>query len=292
MLRYRGEPEYVGRERARFVSVVSDISIQKGKDKRKENHENEIEKDHYRAISDAWHIGTSMLICPMGGRIMQHRVWHSMEEVFSCLGKNDIYVILTGEELLEGGFEGFGLHHDIDILVVNQKRTKELIEGRAYFDDEHFVINLNGTEAVFGIFELGDDYIDSLWQKDMLEKRVLHSGGYYVMDKEDHLYWMMYHGLCHKKSVPEHYREGIEKASCAMGIEVESQEHMWKLLEKFLIERGYGCPYPKKYFKQIYTQGFEEISPTGYREWQRKRLMRLPMRAIKRILKNHIRSKG
>ena len=217
-----------------------------------------------------------------------------MEEVFSCLDNNDIYVILTGEELLHGGFKDFGPHHDIDMLVVNHRRTVRLLgaDYYYYYDDEHYRVNLNGKPATFGIYELGDDYMDSRWQKEMLEKRNLDPDGHYVIDAENHLYWMMYHALCQKRAFPEHYRIRIEREADALGLEAKTEKEIWRLLERFLVEKGYGCPYPKVFLERVYTQGFESIKATGYDEWRRKRVMKIPIRVVRKIYRHHIRNKG
>ena len=224
---------------------------------------------------------------------MSRKVWSSMEDVFSCLGKNDIYVILTGDELLRDGFKDFGYHHDIDMLVVNHRRTIDLLGADCYYyySDEHYRVNLNGKPATLGIYELGDDYMDSRWQKEMLEKRNLDSDGHYVIDAENHLYWMMYHALCQKRVFPEHYRKRIEYEAREFGIEATTENQMWGLLEDFLFEKGYGCPYPKVFLERVYAHGFKSIKPTGYNEWHIKRAMNIPIRVIRKLYRHHIRNR-
>lgn len=219
--------------------------------------------------------------------------WVSMEELFHVLSEKDIYVVLTGDELLERGFAGLGPHHDIDILSVNRKRTAGLIGAGGYgcYYDEHYRVCIRGRRMTFGIFELGDGYMDPGWQKEMLQNRVLHPSGHYIMDPQNHFYWMLYHVLCQKKQVPEHYRARILEEAAALGITSGTDGQWWRMLESFLLERNYSCPYPHICTEKVYTDGFQVIRPDGYGRWKRERIRKLPIRVVRRMYRRYLRKK-
>lgn len=225
--------------------------------------------------------------------LRHRRNWTSMEEMIHVLSQYDIYVVLTGDELLEKEFVGLGPHHDIDILTVNQKRTAELIEADRYdyYYGEHYRVCIAGKKLTIGIFELGDDYMDARWQKEMLQNRVLHPRGHYVMDAENHFYWILYHVLCQKRVIPEHYRRRILKEADMLGIVAGADTEMWHILEEFLLEKGYSCPYPVKLMERIHTNGFRTMRPEGYERWKIKRARNLPIRVIRYIYRHYLRKK-
>ncbi len=226
--------------------------------------------------------------------MLQHKKdWVSVEDIFCVLSEYDIYVVLTGDEFLNRKFVGLGPHHDIDILTVNQRRTAQLLGAEKYnrYSDEHYRVKICGKKMTIGIYELGDDYMDSRWQKEMLHSRILHASGHYVMDSQNHFFWMLYHVLCQKRSIPEHYRIRIAKEADMLGITADTDAQMWYVLESFLIEKGYSCPYPKVFMEQIYASGFQIIHPSGYERWKMERIRKLPVRIVRHIYRRYLRRK-
>ena len=219
--------------------------------------------------------------------------WTSVNEMLCFLSEHDIYVVLTGDELLEKGFMELDLDHDIDILVANQRRTAKLLDVDRYsrYCNEHYWVCIGGRKTIIGIYELGDDYMDAQWQKKMLESRILHSSGLYVMDSKNHFFWLLYHALCQKESIPEHYRNRILKEAETLGIVMNTDADMWHRLESFLIEEKYSCPYPKFYAGRVYTDGFQTLRPTGYIRWKINWVRTWPMGKIRGIYRCYLRKK-
>ncbi len=203
-----------------------------------------------------------------------------------------IYVILTGEDILKkNSITDLGSHHDIDILVVNHKYTKMLLNAAnySYYYDEHYRVGIGKNKFTLGIYELGDCYFDPHWQLSILNDRVKSSDGYYVIDKKNHFYWILYHALCQRRELSKEYRTKIADAAEECGIVIDTEQQMWELLESFLISNNYNCVYPKVFLEKIYTRGFRTIRPIGYEEWRKKRLFRIPVRIVRKVYRHCLR---
>tara|TARA_Y100000992_G_scaffold48665_1_gene28446 strand:+ start:7203 stop:8156 length:954 start_codon:yes stop_codon:yes gene_type:complete len=66
-------------------------------------------------------------------------------------------------------------------------------------------INVGSKSIPIDIRYLGDNYFDKKLQQDMLDKRIEHPNGFYIPNKEMHLYSLIYHAIIHKPMISPTY---------------------------------------------------------------------------------------
>jgi hypothetical protein len=153
--------------------------------------------------------------------------WDSIQRVFEELNKNCTYLILRNYEDIEEGRILVKGHDDIDLLCTDRdiKKVIEYMHAFPRFKKDNsvfYLIHLQGQNIKVDIRHTGDGYYDLKWQEAMLEKRKLHSFGFYIMDEENYYYSLAYHGLFQKRVFAEDYRERLAKMAAAMGFGASS----------------------------------------------------------------------
>ena len=137
-------------------------------------------------------------------------------------------------------FEGLPdkfLDHDIDILTDNVKNMSYIIN-----EDEHSTekasIKIGDKKILIDFrYHMGHHY-DEKWSKDILRRRILHKGGFYVPSKEDHFYTLLYHAIFHKKLISPEYKNTILRLAKTLEKDEISEELLddFELSKKFIEE--------------------------------------------------------
>lgn len=143
-------------------------------------------------------------------------VFKDVKELFDMLNNaiNLKYVIQRGFHEIEYGASYYNKNKDIDILVNDYYYFKALTGARSS-NKKHMrecdngynvrsVINVNGIEIPFDIRYLGDNYVDSNWERDILNRRVEYNLNNGIMinipNTSDELYSLIYHIIIQKKN--------------------------------------------------------------------------------------------
>jgi hypothetical protein len=133
-------------------------------------------------------------------------------------------------------------HDDIDILCDDAVSVVEAMKAfpRNKKDNgKSYLVNLQGCNVKLDVRYVGDGYYDRRWQEVMLDKRIKHPFGFYIMDKENYYYSLVYHGLLQKRFFAEDYRIRLLKMSTDIGfVAVNPDEHI-EQLNKFMRNNGY-----------------------------------------------------
>ena len=145
---------------------------------------------------------------------IQRPTFNNFKELFDYLNSKPLlkYVIQRSFYELEEPINYFKGKHDIDILVndyyyfkaltgarsVNKKNMRENDNGY----NIQSTIRIASIEVKFDIRFVGDNYIDSNWEKDMLDRKMVHNLKnniqIYVHNINDELYSIIYHIIIQK----------------------------------------------------------------------------------------------
>lgn len=186
-------------------------------------------------------------------------------ELFDFLNnsKNLKYVIQRSFHEIEYGISYFNNSNDIDILVNDYYYFKALTgarsNNRAKMRDNdngynvQSTINIGKKEIKFDIRFVGDNYVDSNWEKDMLNRRILHTLKQNITiatpNIQDELYSLVYHIIIQKKNpskskhIPRVQKliQDINKNS----IDFQDIKSVRTFLDSFMKENSYEYKKPK-----------------------------------------------
>jgi len=146
------------------------------------------------------------------------------------------YVILRNFEELPDKF----LDHDIDILTDNVKSMSYIIN-----EDEHSTekasIKIGDKKILIDFrYHMGHHY-DEKWSKDILRRRILYKGGFYVPSKEDYFYTLLYHAT-KQNNVREKYKKSLSELATELNI----NENIGMILNDFSKSRKFVDAYMRK----------------------------------------------
>jgi len=161
--------------------------------------------------------------------------WDSLDQFFYCMNAVEPYLVLRGYDDIAQGVEAIG---DIDFLVVNRQKFAlfaNAIKISKGIERTNYQITIREKKIDIDLMYIGDGYFDMFWQRDCLNKRELHNRGFYIMDKKNYYFSLLYHALIHKTEVPKKYREFSNLSLDELRIE----------LYEFMYQNGYHMVEPK-----------------------------------------------
>ncbi|MFN3295952.1 glycosyltransferase [Caldimonas sp.] len=154
-------------------------------------------------------------IAPMPVDLVGAGGWKDLRQLFSVLNETIPYVVLRN-------FEGFpeayksDAHGDIDLLTTSDAEMAYVMNARRVFAQPHrvhYAAFIAGEELRFDFRFVGDGYYEKRWQTEMLERRTLHEGGFFVPCAGDHFYSLLYHALIHKPRISDEYAQRLAQLS-------------------------------------------------------------------------------
>jgi hypothetical protein len=171
--------------------------------------------------------------------IIGYNGWENTKQFLDMLNMTTNYVILRNFEDLPDKF----LHHDIDILTDDVKNMSHIIN-----EDEHSTekasIKIGDKKILIDFrYHMGHHY-DEKWAKDVLKRRILHKGVFYVPSKEDHFYTLLHHAT-RQKHVREEYKKPLSQLATELNINenidiiLTDFSKAKKFLEIYMIKMGY-----------------------------------------------------
>lgn len=224
---------------------------------------------------------------------MRQYIWKDTQELFQKLNQTCNYVILRNyEEIGEKEFL-MDAHPDIDLLCDNSKKLKKQLKivknpGHIRHAD-HYWVKIGDRMVEIGVRYVGDLYYDTEWEKHMLDKKILHTEGFYVMDEENYFYSLLYHAYFQKKKLSEDYPVRFQKMARAIGISAATEQESLAALFQYMKEKSYFVTCPKDITIPMQYDKIPEDMLQGKKEWERRRLLCIPVRVVRfisrRILK-------
>jgi hypothetical protein len=175
--------------------------------------------------------------------------YNNFKEVIEILNRNNVqYLILRNyDNLLSPNLYQDG-HGDIDMLVRNHKEVVDLIGAKPwnlkyktkYGDGTHFYITIKDKRVSLDLREVGDGYYCTLWEKNMLKKRVLYNG-FYIMDEENLFFSLAYHAILQKRFFSNEYCVCLNRMGEKLGLLITyyDESDFIQTLEVYMRNNGY-----------------------------------------------------
>ena len=112
--------------------------------------------------------------------------------------------------------------------------------------------SIDGKQISFDIREVGDNYVDTKWESDILKRRILSESGLYVPSKDDHFYSLIYHAIIQKKDISETYVKVFHDVGGYTEKQAKDKVFLRKKLDDYMSKNGYKMVKPRdetvKYF--------------------------------------------
>ena len=177
--------------------------------------------------------------------------WNCLDDLFQALNKECNYLILRN-------YEGFSTdevflkdHEDIDFLCDNAAKLAEVLGAVPRKQHLNRTVQLwidyKDTQMKIDVREIGDGYYDRAWQQVMLDRRVLHPLGFYVMCEEDYFYSLAYHAVLQKKKLSEEYLSRLSSEGKNYGFSISSETDLLNILIDYVKKNGYHFTYCKDF---------------------------------------------
>lgn len=182
----------------------------------------------------------------------------SFQEVIDIFHSNNVkYVILRNYDNLLTSQLYLNGHSDVDILCEDSFEIVKLLGAycyedlspKLYNDGTHYYIYIKGNRVKLDLRHVGDGYYCTLWEKDMLQTRVLSPLGFYVPNETNMLYSILYHSLIQKKEISNDYLNEIKLCFSRFNIKlsnnIDEKKQFISVLESFMRSKGYFYSYPR-----------------------------------------------
>ena len=171
--------------------------------------------------------------------------WESLTEVLKAMRGAGPFIVLRNYEELDDENYFMSGHDDIDFLVTDQKKTKEIldtVQDVIWRSQDHCFVRIKDTQVKIGLRYVGDGYYCLGWEQEMIEKRQNH-GAFDIMDEENYFYSLIYHALLQKKKLSEDYRNRLTLMAEKLGIDISKGFH--ECLFDYMRKMDYKVVYPK-----------------------------------------------
>jgi hypothetical protein len=165
-----------------------------------------------------------------------HNGWKNTKQFFDVLNVTTNYVVLRNFEDLPDKI----LHPDIDILTDDVKNMSIIVNEENQEIDLPITIGDHNISVDFR-YQMGKRY-DEKWAKDVLKRRIMYEGRFYVPCKEDYFYTLFYHNIGNDS---KEYEKILIQLALEIGInenivqvlndDIKSKE----FLKKYLTKMGY-----------------------------------------------------
>ncbi|MBR1928310.1 MAG: protein kinase [Paludibacteraceae bacterium] len=168
--------------------------------------------------------------------------WKSISQLFYVMNNCMEYVVLRNWECLPEQYT-LAEHGDIDILVYDRENAVFVLNATKIHKDPKRVaynVLINNTNVPFDVRYIGDNYYCSHWQYQLLENIIYYKNIVKVLDPQNHLYTLLYHGLIHKWEIKKDYVETILRLAKQLGVELSSNfSNATDVLVNFMQHNGY-----------------------------------------------------
>ena len=136
-------------------------------------------------------------------------------------------------------------------MVNDYYLIKRLLDGSSatnnrFEDGGNRILNyvtINKKKVLFDFRSLGDNYYDKNLQQDILNTRVKHPNGFYIPNKEMHLYSLIYHAIIHKPKISYTYLK-VFKQYGLKDSEI-NKKNLKNKLDAWLQQKGYSYCKPE-----------------------------------------------
>ena len=168
-------------------------------------------------------------------------VWKDAKEMFYVLNNCVNYAILRNYEGLPEEIY-VNEHNDIDLICESMVETAYILNARSMHKEIFRVqheANVGDRIAYFDLRNIGDNYYYKPLEERILKNREYNEKGFYVLNKEDYFYTLLYHAYVQKPEFKQDYKEklmnmGVEKVTLNTSL-----EEYGEILQKWLLKNEY-----------------------------------------------------
>jgi len=149
--------------------------------------------------------------------LIGHNGWNDMRQLFYVLNGTVNYAILRNFDGMPDKFD----YNDVDILTEDIKIRYIMDENFSPLGSNISRLNMKiGDEMVSFDFRYlkEQNYMDEMWLRQILARRILHPNGFYVPSKEDYFYSLLYHVIFHKGIISDKYKKKLGDLSKELGL--------------------------------------------------------------------------
>ncbi len=180
----------------------------------------------------------------------------SIEQLFYLLNNTIEYCVLRNFECLPQNYTIEG-HGDIDLLVAHKNYIVYLTQAEPItslsYRVYHYIL-IDGEKVPFDFRFVGDDYYDVFWERNLLKTRSKFRC-FYVPNKENLFYSLLYHAYVQKKEVKSDYLPKLKQCGNDVSIcfEGDNRYSAITLLDSFFSRMGYEyvCPQDKTVYFDV-----------------------------------------
>ena len=184
---------------------------------------------------------------PIRSDVVGTNGWKDLNELFYVLNHTTNYVVLRNFEEYP---EKINLkeHKDIDILTDDLLQLPYVLDQSKAIDNEIIVpstVTIGNEKILFDIKYVQGSYYDEKWSKDILDRRILSSKGFYVPDTKDHFYSLLYHMIIHKANLTNEYTQRLFNLAIVLEMKNIQKEtflnfdKLKKMLDNYMQEMNY-----------------------------------------------------
>ena len=153
-------------------------------------------------------------------KFYNNKTFNTLKDVFDELNKYPQlkWVVMRNFEDMPDNIT-IDEHLDVDLLVNDYYLVKTILDGTSancfgantknrFEDGKNRILNnviIKNKKVLFDFRSTGDNYYDKKLQQDMLNTRIKHQNGFYIPNKEMHLYSLIYHAIIHKPKISNTY---------------------------------------------------------------------------------------
>ena len=176
--------------------------------------------------------------------------FNSLQDVFHELNKHpELKWVITHN------FDDFVDGDDIDFLTDDYFYFMRVLDTTEKPKGEKFNAVSDGGKSVrnyikvgkkdipIDIRYLGDNFYDKKLEQDMLDTRIKHPNGFYIPNKEIHLYSLIYHAIIHKRKISSTYLK-VFKQYGLKDSEI-NKNNLKNKLDTWLQKKGYSYCKPE-----------------------------------------------
>lgn len=176
--------------------------------------------------------------------------WCSFEDLFGALNLAADYVVLRGAKYIQNTKKI--LAEDIDILCADVAEFTSVANAVKFRNSNHlFIVNVCGSDVLFDVRHVGDEYYDKRWQKNILQNKILNDIGVNVPRYDDQFFSLLYHAYIQKPIFHEKYIDELLSLSEKIGLGNVTEDYFMnennvlKVLKGYLIANEYSVSIPK-----------------------------------------------
>lgn len=172
--------------------------------------------------------------------------WNSLSDLFFAMNNTEYVVLRNYEEYIH---DITNLEHpDIDILCSDRQKMIDITKSQTRTSNKDDLIHrkliIHGKTVDLDIRCIGDGYYDEIWERNILQNRVLYNDLFFIPNKEDYFYSLLYHVLIQKKEVSKDYVNKLQKMAKDIGLNSENVISI-KTLENYMRSKRYYYTFPE-----------------------------------------------